>query len=128
MAGWGGYDDATDAALGAFVAALEEGRLDREGLVFGLGAVVFLPEAAGDNEELAAMVREANQKLAERIRQLGTERVVYATDWPAWPPGGASADGIEKNLELVESALPLTEEEMAQVLDNVSAVFGGRDR
>lgn len=125
MSGWGGYDDATDEALGEFVTAIEEGRLDRQRIWFGLGAVVFQPEAAGADTALARTVREANQKLASRVRQLGTDRVTYATDWPSWPPVSDMNARIVANVRLVRGSLGLTGVELAEVFAN-EGLLGGR--
>ena len=127
MAGWGGYDEATDAALDAFVRAIREGRLDPERISFDLGAVVFQPEAAGDDRELEQRVRDANRQLAARIRELGLDRVVYATDWPGWPPV-EDERRIAANVGLIRQALPLDDEEMARVFANVSVVVEAIDR
>ncbi len=124
MAGWGGYDDNTHQALGAFVEAIQDGRADAERLSFGLGAVVFEPDVAR-TEERKEEVRQSNQRLAERIREIGTGRVVYATDWPAWPPVDDPETKIERNVELIRSALPLEDAEIEQILGNVNALFGG---
>lgn len=123
MAGWGGYDDATDSALGAFAAALEGGRLAANNITFGLGAVVFNPEAAGADTALAEQVRASNERLAEKIRELGIERVVYATDWPSWPPVTDITTGIDRNAQLLRSALPLTEAELDRLFANVGPMF-----
>ena len=125
MAGWGGYDDATDAALGEFVTAIEDGRADGERLTFGLGAVVFDPDiaVAGGDTATARTVREANAKLAERIRALGTSRVVYATDWPSWPPVSDKVTGIARNVEFLRRVLPLEEAELNAVMSNVGPIF-----
>jgi predicted TIM-barrel fold metal-dependent hydrolase len=119
MAGWGGYDDATDNALNAFAVAIGQGRLDPANVTFGLGAVVFDSRVAGADTTLARQVEEANGKLADRIREIGLERVVYATDWPAWPPTDDIANGITANMDLLRSALPLTEQELEAVFANV---------
>ncbi|MDX1578526.1 MAG: amidohydrolase family protein, partial [Gemmatimonadota bacterium] len=124
MAGWGGYDGATDAALGAFIEAIRAGRLDASRVTFDLAAVVFQPEAAGADTALARSVREANARLAERIEELGAERVVFATDWPSWPPGPEPAEGIAANLRLLETALPLGDAAWRVILSNVNAVLG----
>ena len=123
MAGWGGYDDATDAALGVFAAAREAGQLGPL-VAFGLGAVVFDPRAAGTDTARAAQVRDANRRLAARVRQLGTDRILYATDWPAWPPVPEPVGRIEANIRLIRSALPLDPEELDRVFANVSPIFG----
>ncbi len=126
MAGWGGYDDRTDEALGAFAAAIQNGTLDGARVSFGLGAVVFQPEAAGADTALARTVRDNNAKLADRVRALGIERVVYATDWPSWPPVLDVSTGIVRNIELVRASLPMTSSELDQVFANVSPIFAGR--
>ncbi|MDH3207836.1 MAG: amidohydrolase family protein [Gemmatimonadota bacterium] len=119
MAGWGGYDAATDSALSEFVKAIEEGRLDPARIWFGLGAVVFLPEAAGADTTLARTVREANGQLALRIRALGLDRVTYGTDWPGWPPVPEMEGRIAANIELVRAALGLDAAELAVVFSNL---------
>ena len=126
MAGWGGYDEATDAALGVFVEAFADSRLDPKLVSFDLAAVVFQPEAAGDDAELEATVRANNERLAERIREIGLERVVFATDWPSWPPVPDENGRIAANMRLFEMALPLAPEELARVFANVSPVVGAR--
>jgi predicted TIM-barrel fold metal-dependent hydrolase len=118
MTGWGGYDAATDAALGEFVSAIEDGRLGRDNIWFGLGAVVFQPEAAGADTALARTVSEANATLVGRIRELGTERVVYATDWPSWPPTPDPVTRIDRNVRLIRASLGLTAEELYEVFSN----------
>lgn len=125
-AGWGGYDEMTDAALGAFAAAIAEGRAGTARLTFGLGAVVFLPDAAPD-EEMRALVAERNARLAERLRAVGLERVVYATDWSGWPPGTEASEGIARNVELVRHALPLEADELEVVFANVGPMLSTGD-
>jgi predicted TIM-barrel fold metal-dependent hydrolase len=124
MAGWGGYDEATDAAMGVFAEALSDGRLDTRLISFDLAAVVFQPEAAGDDEELEQRVRRANQRLAERIREIGVDLVVFGTDWPSWPPIPDDTVKIERNARLLQEALPLTDEELARLFAGVSPVLG----
>lgn len=116
--GWGGYDSATHAALGVFAAALRDGRLAPDRITFDLGAVVFRPEAAGADTALTRAVREGNERLAARMREIGMERFVYATDWPSWPPVPDPRAGIAANVRLVRSALPLTPSELRMVFDN----------
>jgi predicted TIM-barrel fold metal-dependent hydrolase len=129
MAGWGGYDTATDAALGEFAAAFEDGRLGEDAVSFDLAAVVFDPDAAGDNVELAETVRAANSRLAARIRSIGPDRVLFATDWPVWPPTPDPRLKLAQNLRLLHKALPLDEAEWAAIHSKENlAFFEGRDR
>lgn len=126
MAGWGGYDDATDAALGAFVDAFADRSITNPNVTFGLGAVVFEPAAAGADSALAEMVRSNNRRLANRIEQLGIDRVVYATDWPSWPPVTDKSQGIVRNMTLIRSALPLADADMDGLFANVGPFFVSR--
>ena len=123
MGGWGGYDAATDSAMGAFEKALKDGRL-KNPIWFDLGAVVFHPAAAGDNKELADQVREANQMLADRIRGIGIDRVVFATDWPSWPPIPDSSQKLAVNHSLIEEVLPLEPAELAVIYQNMVPWLG----
>ncbi|MDH3222129.1 MAG: amidohydrolase family protein [Gemmatimonadota bacterium] len=123
MAGWGGYDENTDEALGAFARAIGDGRIEADRITFGLGAVVFDPEAAAGDTAMAATVREANARLAGRIREIGVDRVVYATDWPSWPPVPEPVLGIRLNRELIRRALPLDPDELDRLFNNVGAAF-----
>ena len=123
MGGWGGYDSATDSALQAFELALNEGRLLNP-IWFDLGAVVFDPRVAGDNEELAKQVRDANETLAQRIRVIGPARVLFASDWPSWPPISDSSQKLSANQSLIEQALPLEDEELEVIYENVVPWLG----
>ena len=125
MGGWGGYDQAPDAALGELARALAEGELDGDRITFDLSAVVFHPAAAGQDTALARRVREANAQLAERIRKIGPERVVFGTDWPSWPPTRDVNLKIRQNARLLREALPLSREEMSQVFSNVNPILRG---
>ena len=123
MGGWGGYDDATDAALGVFVDALADGSLDPDLVTFDLAAVVFQPEAAGSDTALARTVREANRALAARIEQIGPERVVFATDWPSWPPTDDPRLKIAQNARLVGQALPVSRHALTQIFSNTNTLI-----
>lgn len=123
MAGWGGYDDATHEALGAFADGVRDGSVDPARISFGLGAVVFDPAAAGADSALAETVRSANERLAGLIRDIGVERVVYATDWPGWPPGVDAVEGVALNRQLIRRELPLNESELDRLMSNVGPAF-----
>jgi len=122
MGGWGGYDEATDAALSVFAEALKDGRLEPEWLAFDLAAVVLEPDAADEDVE-RKRIRNANRKLAERIRELGVERVVFATDWPDGAPLLGYEREIALNAQVIASALPLNSDELAAVYANLSPVL-----
>ena len=72
MGGWGGYDEATDSALQAFVDAMADGRLDRNRIYFDLAAVVLPGTSA-----------EQLDQLGQRIEEIGPGRILFGTDWDA---------------------------------------------
>ena len=106
MAGWGGYDRATDEALGAFVEAIAQGRLRRGRLYFDLSGVL-LPKSAYEaqpgrdrvcfGEELRLLAEQQRSypgwetRLVRLVRQLGLDRILFATDWPVASPADYQA-------------------------------------
>lgn len=131
VGGWGGYDDATDAALAAFAEAFADGSLDRRRVSFDLAAVVFDARAAGADSALAQRVVAANARLAARMREIGLDRFVFATDWPGWPPVPGADIRIRRQAELIRQSLPLTSAELAVVFANESVALSaarGRSR
>lgn len=100
MAGWGGYDEGTDAALGAFIQAFEDGRLDRDRVYFDLAAVV-----------MAALPDEALAPLPARMRQIGIDHILFATDWDAM-------EAPKEYIQALKSRLDLTEAEWEVLLAN----------
>jgi predicted TIM-barrel fold metal-dependent hydrolase len=100
LAGWGGYDAATDAALGAFVQALEDGRLSRSRVYFDLSAVV-----------LEAVPDEPLRQMESRLRQIGFEQLLFASDYDA-------AEAPSAYLHTIKSRLRLTEAEWQTLLGN----------
>ena len=123
MAGWGPYDEATDSAMQAFVDAFEDGTLDRDRFTFGVGVVVDDPMEIDGDTARARRAGERNARLAERMRQVGIERVVFATDWPFFPPDGDPSTRIARNRTRLRSALPLEPEELDRFFSNVGPVF-----
>ena len=111
MAGWGGYDAPTDEALVTFIEAFASGALDRELYTFDLAAVAVPPELAGADTAMVQQLEAANALLSQRILELGTDRVVYATDWSALAIGAYAAS--------LRESLSLSVEELADVMDNV---------
>ena len=118
MGGWGGYDAVTDSVVGTFVEAITDGALADHLLWMDLGAVVFLPEAAGADSALVASIRRLNARLASRIHELGPERIVYGTDWPSWPPGPDPIRKITQNIQIVRRGLGLNDALLQAILTN----------
>ena len=69
LAGWGGYDDATDQALSVFAEAIASGDRRTANLYFDLSAIASpgLPAAT-------------TQLIVRRIRQIGIGRMLFAVD------------------------------------------------
>jgi predicted TIM-barrel fold metal-dependent hydrolase len=103
LAGSGGYDDATDAALGVFADAIARHDARMQNVWFD-AAVVVQP----------GMSPAQLQRIAERIRQVGVERLLYgsdaATNALAYPRAGWAAF----------RRLPLSEAEFRTIAANVT--------
>ena len=103
LAGSGGFDAATEAALGVFTEAIA-GRDARMKNVWFDATVVVRPTST--SEQL--------QRIAARIRQIGVERVLYGSDAPAspllYPAAGWAAF----------QRLPLTADELRVIATNVT--------
>ncbi|MGD8930850.1 MAG: amidohydrolase family protein [Lysobacterales bacterium] len=104
LAGWGGFDPATDAALQAFLDAFQRGVLDRERVWFDIAAIVHPSILATGLEAVPA-----------RLRQIGLDHVLFATDWDR----PVDADRIAE----YRAAVPLTDAEWSQVLSNQAPYF-----
>jgi predicted TIM-barrel fold metal-dependent hydrolase len=108
LAGSGGYDAATDSALGVFTDAIarHDARMKK---VWFDAAVVVRP----------AMSKDELQQIATRIRQIGVERVLYGSDAAAspltYPQAGWTAF----------RRLPLSDAEFRSIANNVAPYMGG---
>jgi uncharacterized protein len=127
MGGWGGYDRATDAVLGEFAARCGTSHPACRRLFFDC-AFTVLPETAssaapGTSLRVLADAQrgfpEANTRLVERIRALGTRRVVLGSDWPgALTPADA--------VRTISTRLLLTAAEMEMLFSNVAPFIGAK--
>ncbi len=101
LAGAGGYNSATDSALGVFIDAIAKRDTRMKNVWFDAAAVVR-PTMSPDDL----------QRIAERIRQIGVKRVLYGSDAPtnplAYPKAGWSA--LQR--------LPLTPTELHTIATN----------
>ena len=102
FAGWGGFDDSTDAAIGAFVDAIAARNPATSRLSFDFTAIVFPGQAE-------ARLR----RIAERLRQIGLNRVVYGSDLGDPKPDWAN----------ILRLLPLTRTEFETLAANVTPVL-----
>jgi predicted TIM-barrel fold metal-dependent hydrolase len=101
LAGSGGYDAATDAALGVFTEAIASKDVHMKNVWFDVTAVVR-----------PGMPPDQLQRIAARIRQIGVERVLYGSDAPATPQSYPAAGWT------AFQALPLTPEEFRTIAAN----------
>jgi predicted TIM-barrel fold metal-dependent hydrolase len=106
--GWGGLDDATLDALQAYREAIARDAPGTGNLRFDLAVVVLWPWTS----------RHRLARLAGLMREIGLDRFLMGSDWPA-----RSAPGDYNRL--LEAQLPLTRAEWIQVLGNRAPVFGG---
>jgi uncharacterized protein len=110
MAGGGGsYHDGADDAMGAFVEAFRRDSSLRERIWFDLGGVVY-PPAGGADSTRARTTQRQHERLAQRIREVGPDRVLFASDWDALSVA-AAADHLIR-------WLPVTPTELQTVLQN----------
>lgn len=102
LAGSGGYDSATDAALGVFTDAIAKHDARMKNVWFDT-TVVVRPSMSFDDL----------QRIAARIRQIGVKRVLYGSDAPTsplvYPKAGWAAF----------QRLPLTADELRVVATNI---------
>jgi uncharacterized protein len=84
LGGWGGFDEPTASAVQAFNVLLREPETDPAGrLLFDMAAASVPLERAGNDPELVEQVETMNAQVAEAIRILGVERVLFGSDRPA---------------------------------------------
>jgi uncharacterized protein len=103
LAGGGGYDDPeTDAALSVFVEAIERKDPRMKNVYFDVCGIA-IPGRWEDKADL----------LVTRIRQIGTNRLVYGSD-------AATADNTPKDTLKRWHSLPLTQKEFRAIDSNVA--------
>lgn len=115
MGGWGGYDRATNEALGAFAAACTATPETCRRVFFDV-AFTVLPTTAPPGTLLHVLADaqrgfpDANAHLAGRIRAIGLGHVLFATDWPELTP--------LESIEAVRRSLPLRPAEIDRIFSN----------
>lgn len=88
LAGWGGYDINTDGALQAFIDNKNNIRTD---LYFDIAAIVsdkYIGTPPVYEMGAPWWPDKRYERVAERLREIGLERVVFGTDWPLVAPKG----------------------------------------
>jgi predicted TIM-barrel fold metal-dependent hydrolase len=103
LAGGGGYDDpSTDAALSVFVKAIEQKDPRMKNVYFDVCGIA-----------IPGMWEHKADLLVTRIRQIGTNRLLYGSD-------AATADNTPKDALKRWHSLPLTQEEFRNIDNNVA--------
>ena len=123
MGGWGGYDKATDAALSTLAGACAAVPGPCRRLFFDLAFTVLPKDAANAPARtplrmLADAQRnfpDADERLAEHVREIGLDRVLFATDWPGMTPADTAA--------AIRASLPLRPAEIETVFANTAPFF-----
>ena len=103
LAGSGGYDQPTDAALGVFVAAIARHDARMKNVWFDVAGVVQ-----------AGLPASRLRRIAVRLRQIGIERVLYGSD------AAASPDAYPKAGWAAFRRLPLSRAELRRIANNVT--------
>jgi predicted TIM-barrel fold metal-dependent hydrolase len=103
LAGAGGYDTATDLALGVFTDAIAKKDVRMRHVWFDVTTVVR-PEMSADQL----------QQIASRIRQLGVERVLYGSDAATSPLASPKAGWAAFR------RLPLSDGEVGAIAGNIT--------
>jgi predicted TIM-barrel fold metal-dependent hydrolase len=103
LAGSGGYDDATDAALGVFANAITRHDRRMKNVWFDAAVVVQ-----------ARVSTDQMQQIVTRIRQIGVERVLYGSD------AATNPDAYPKAGWTAFRRLPLSETEFRTIANNVT--------
>lgn len=124
MGGWGGYDRPTDNALEAFAEAIATGQLRRDNVYFDLSGILLPPDAdTASTGTVLRMLADGQRsfpgwriQLVARIRQLGPDRVLFATDWPMVSP--------REYQKQLRDGLGLTPTEVRDIFDNIAPYLG----
>lgn len=123
FAGHGNYDYAADRAMGEFIEAFEDGRLEPSRVQFDLADTVSVIYSNTSPEE-AAVANERNSLLSDRIKQLDIQQVLFASNWPAMlKPSFTSLDEISLRLSNMQRHLVLDREEWDSLLQAESRLF-----
>ncbi len=110
MGGPGGFGPGTRAAPGVFAAALEEHPERTRNLFFDLSAVPHPRYLAQGDTALVRRIDALNRAFVQAARELGFDRVVFGSDYPAIP--------ISRYLAGLRQDLPLTDEEFGELIDD----------
>lgn len=113
MAGWSGYDKATDEALAVFADRISKGELSDK-VYFDLSAVIKSvsneSEPTADETKPDWYPQQRYERLVMQLRKIGMDRILFGTDWPEWTPSAYKSD--------IQNELPLDEKELQTIFTN----------
>ncbi len=101
-AGWGGYDEATDQALDAFIEGFKDGSIDPSRVYMGVGAVI-----------MPGLPQERTDIFLKKFRSIKKENWIFGSDWS---PGLSPLDPVSYLATLREAGL--TDEEAQKLISN----------
>ena len=108
LGGPGTFNEATDRASAAFASAITNDHSSMDKVWFDLAAVPAYPGGAKSKEE-QEKIQKTNRKIEQRIRQIGTDRILWGTDWIAGP--------TERYVKRIKS-IPLSTKIMEAIASN----------
>ncbi|GAO41393.1 hypothetical protein FPE01S_01_04050 [Flavihumibacter petaseus NBRC 106054] len=82
MAGWGGYDKTTDAALERFAEYFQLKNDYTKNLYLEVSAVLPIDSAGNTNPGKSKSAWYPAAALNKRIQEIGTQHILFGTDWP----------------------------------------------
>lgn len=112
MAGPGGFGPGTRASARVFAAALEEHPERTRNLLFDLSGVPHPKSLARGDTALARRIEELNRAFLETAREIGFDRIVYGSDYPAI--------STARYVEGLRESLPLSEAEFRDLVDDAA--------
>lgn len=110
MGGPGGFGPGTRASAEAFAAALEDHPNRTRNLVFDLSGVPHPTHLARGDSALLRRIEELNRAFVDAARQLGFDRIVFGSDYPAISMR-SYLDGLRRDL-------PLSDDEFEDLVDD----------
>lgn len=108
--GGGGFGAATRGAVDAFASALDEHPELIDGVFFDLSGVPHPEYLAQGREKVLEKIRVINDRFVTAVRRLGSDRIVYATDWPVV--------SMPRYLEGLRESLSLEPETFRDLIDD----------
>lgn len=112
MGGPGGLGPEARAAAETFAAALEEHPERTRNLLFDFSGVPHPTHLARGDSTLLRRIEELNRAFVETARELGFDRLVFGSDYPA--------ASIPRYLQGLREDLPLSDEEFRDLVDDAA--------